>query len=380
MKRIIFLLLVPLVMYGYSTNYVVMKDATVKLYSFPSFNSSFSLYKSKGGDFFKGELLEYNEINTNEGKRWFRVFVFGKNYWVVGDEVENMMEKPGGEFFYRILEKDSFYGEKNENVRRGRIFSILFPIEKIYIWGVLYANDYEFSFSLRFFEYQEKVFVEVLKYGMGNLETVANDLFFSHNWLYVFFDRTTLLIYNRKERKITNNYGGFLSIPYLRQGIIKIDSLLRNVEGIGNFVGYSQIHITNLDGRERSFIPLYLFETNRRVWDVVVYEHLSNTNVVRVTDESLVASLRPVRAVVTADVLRVRRIPKMKYYAGYNEEEIIERLKRGEEVVILRRRDEEMEIDGKRGRWVYVDTGRSIDEGRPMLGWVFDAYLRAVGR
>jgi hypothetical protein len=116
------------------------------------------------------------------------------------------------------------------------------------------------------------------------------------------------------------------------------------------------------------------------VWDVVVYEHLSNTNLVRVTDESLVESFRPVRAVVTAEVLRVRRIPKMKYYAGYNEEEIIERLKRGEEVVILRHRDEEMEIDGKRGRWVFVDTGRRTEKGTPVLGWVFDAYLREVGR
>ncbi|NPV39461.1 hypothetical protein BREVNS_0595 [Brevinematales bacterium NS] len=114
--------------------------------------------------------------------------------------------------------------------------------------------------------------------------------------------------------------------------------------------------------------------------DVVVYEHLSNTNVVLVTDESLVASLRPVRAVVTADVLRVRFIPKMKYYAGYNEEEIVATLFRGEEVVILRRRDEEMEIDGKRGRWVFVDTGSRDDNGRFVLGWVFDAYLREVGR
>ena len=114
--------------------------------------------------------------------------------------------------------------------------------------------------------------------------------------------------------------------------------------------------------------------------DVVVYEHLSNTNVVLVTDESLVASLRPVRAVVTADVLRVRFIPKMKYYAGYNEEEIVATLFRGEEVVILRHRDEEMEIDGKRGRWVFVDTGRRTEKGTPVLGWVFDAYLREVGR
>ncbi len=351
---------------GYSEvyEYVIVKNTNTVVYKKPDVKSGkveIRVYEGSSDKegFFGDDLLRVYEITNIKGVEWGLVFKkvgkwkgwikLDKNVYRFKDDGEN------GKLFWEFVKKE--------------IFGYYGRFESEWIINVSFTNFNNGYVMIHYTDFDEYVFTPTSVYYKlenGEWKRVMKD-----NGLYreyIFYKNYIILVDDSSHwtkvydtQKIWEPFPGIKLYrrisdfsPSYRDNFKSPQNYNDSYSSFDTNTGILTVHLRFEKGKP-FVLKYYQFdETNGK------FIPLEQTNDSVVTDKYYI---------LTGDNVNVRA-------EATTNSKVLLQLKKGTRVKVLKRSDVGFMVDGKKGYWVYIDTGVKDKKGKTIKGWVVDVYLK----